>query len=185
MTAQTAADLRAAADLIEPEGAWCRTAVALLLDGDSTFATDPSACRWCLFGAIKRVTSVPDGWTDFLREGAAMEAADAYAVSRSAVTRPHAATRSSSVTLTSAVMCCGMRLPARPQKIARSRLSSDVASLTSSATGLIAASAPSMAVIMLTVDLFGMPLRPLLRARVARADALVKAVGDPVTVRSQ
>lgn len=53
--------LSAAADLIEPEGAWTQGANARLRNalGQPTGASDPKAACWCAFGAMLRKTSAP------------------------------------------------------------------------------------------------------------------------------
>ena len=51
---QTVADvLNAAADLIEPEGAWIQGYYALDANGDSVTARDIDAMCWCVLGAIR------------------------------------------------------------------------------------------------------------------------------------
>ena len=51
---ETWAVLLAAADLIEPEGAWCRIHAARDARGKAVKAVSPDACSWCLLGAITR-----------------------------------------------------------------------------------------------------------------------------------
>ena len=56
MTDETRAVLLAAADLLEPEGAWCQDQMALDARGKPTIASSPNACRWCASGAIIAVS---------------------------------------------------------------------------------------------------------------------------------
>lgn len=55
MSAEVTRVLRAAADLIESEGAWTTGAWARDADGVSVFPDEPSAVCWCAEGAIARV----------------------------------------------------------------------------------------------------------------------------------
>lgn len=62
MSEESVADvLMRAADLIEPEGAWCQGEPAEDADGCAVGALDPSAIRWCAAGALARFSSNPDG----------------------------------------------------------------------------------------------------------------------------
>lgn len=47
-----------AADLIEPEGAWTRNALARRPDGHLIGPLEEGATCWCLYGALDRVTGV-------------------------------------------------------------------------------------------------------------------------------
>jgi hypothetical protein len=51
--------LRAAADVLEPEGAWTRRAMARDRRGEPVLSGSLSACRWCAQGAIRAVVRVP------------------------------------------------------------------------------------------------------------------------------
>lgn len=52
--------LRAAADLIEPEGAWCHGAYAKDRRGQTVPPDSPRAERYCMLGAIMRVVCHDD-----------------------------------------------------------------------------------------------------------------------------
>lgn len=47
--------LEKAADLIEPEGAWYQDGDAKNAYGETVSWDDPSACSWCIGGAVARV----------------------------------------------------------------------------------------------------------------------------------
>ena len=51
---ETRAVLLAAADLIEPEGAWCKIYSARDAKGKSVRASSSKACSWCILGSITR-----------------------------------------------------------------------------------------------------------------------------------
>ena len=58
---------RAAADLIEPEGAWCQGGYAQRKDGDRLYnGMHEDACSWCVLGAFERVTDIEDFAEGFL-----------------------------------------------------------------------------------------------------------------------
>lgn len=46
--------LERAAELIEPEGKWCQGHYAIDVAGDNTSFNSPTACRFCMVGAIWR-----------------------------------------------------------------------------------------------------------------------------------
>jgi len=63
----TAAQLRAAADLISDRRKWTTYAYARYRNGVRASVEEPRACRWCAVGAVARVSGVP-----ILRIGAAL-----------------------------------------------------------------------------------------------------------------
>jgi len=61
---KTAEILEAAADLIEPPGAWIQGAMATNKDGFIVVPSSAKAVRWCLFGAILTATRRAGGSRD-------------------------------------------------------------------------------------------------------------------------
>jgi hypothetical protein len=63
--------LRAAADLLEPEGAWTRAALARDPRGRDVNYASPDACSWCAGGAILKIAGdrpLADQVLDFLSQ---------------------------------------------------------------------------------------------------------------------
>ncbi len=54
--------LNAAADLLEPEGAWTKNANARNAGGGLVSTRSPEACSWCVLGALDAVTADVPGW---------------------------------------------------------------------------------------------------------------------------